>query len=271
MIPQRFAAVVATVACMAVVHATAEAQQGVVQQPEFRQFAVPTTVLVPDRGAAFLGGTSNGGQAQAVYGPVPMARSGAMGSGSSSVHVRAYVHDFRAMDKAILGQAARATTVDPRPPASPKSPFRGLPRANAAAKGQPLAHLRADVEAALRAEASVTGAADQAAAIRQLIALHDRIVADPRHATSVAVRGLGRRVAIHLVQTHDKLQATAAGGNAAEARALIDLIQATISPETWDINGGRRSIVYFANGHALVVSAPGNVHDDLGGLLQQLR
>jgi hypothetical protein len=76
---------------------------------------------------------------------------------------------------------------------------------------------------------------------------------------------------MRLVETHDTLVATAAGGDAAEAQALIDLIQATISPETWDINGGRGSIVYFANGHALVVSAPGDVHDDLGGLLRQLR
>jgi len=33
----------------------------------------------------------------------------------------------------------------------------------------------------------------------------------------------------------------------------------------------RGCIVYFANGHGLVVLAPDDVHDDLGGLLRQLR
>lgn len=256
---------------LSVVHSTTSAQQVVVQQPEFRQFAAPTTVLVPDRGAALLGGTSGATRGQSVYGPVPMGRAGGAGTGSSSVQVRAYVHDFQAMDEALLGQTSRATPVTPSSASPRRSPFQGLPRAAAPEKHPPLAHLRTDVESALRDEAAASDVAEHGAAIRRLVELHDQIVADPRHATNVSIRGLGRRLAMRLVETHDTLVATAAGGNAAEAQALIDLIQATISPETWDINGGRGSIVYFANGHALVVRAPGNVHDDLGGLLRQLR
>jgi hypothetical protein len=252
-------------------HPCATAQQVVVQQPEFRQFAVPTTVLVPDRGAALLGGTIGAARGQSIYGPVPMARAGAAGTGSSSVQVRAYVHDFQAMDAKLLGQAAGAALVTPAAAPRRRSPFHGLPGAAAPLKHPPLAHLRTDVESALRDEAAASDVAEHGAAIRRLVELHDQIIGDPRHATNVSIRGLGRRLAMRLVETHDTLVATAAGGDAAEAQALIDLIQATISPETWDINGGRGSIVYFANGHALVVRAPGDVHDDLGGLLRQLR
>ncbi len=120
--------------CVGIVSAVASAQQVVVQQPEFRQFAVPTTVLVPDRGAALLGGTSGAGRGQSIYGPVPMARAGAVGTGSSSVQVRAYVHDFQAMDAKLLGREPSAPTVStqPRPP---RSPFRGLPRGPVAPPG----------------------------------------------------------------------------------------------------------------------------------------
>lgn len=52
---------------------------------------------------------------------------------------------------------------------------------------------------------------------------------------------------------------------------LVDLIQRTISPTTWDINGGNGSVVYFAPRHAIVVSAPANVHDQVGDVLGQLR
>jgi hypothetical protein len=52
---------------------------------------------------------------------------------------------------------------------------------------------------------------------------------------------------------------------------LVDIIQRTISPETWDINGGNGSVVYFAPLRVLVVSAPGTVHDQVGDVLGQLR
>jgi hypothetical protein len=52
---------------------------------------------------------------------------------------------------------------------------------------------------------------------------------------------------------------------------LVDLIQRVISPGTWDINGGRGAIVYFAQQRVLVVSAPDEIHNDVSGLLGQLR
>jgi hypothetical protein len=37
------------------------------------------------------------------------------------------------------------------------------------------------------------------------------------------------------------------GGVAANAQNLIDLIQTTIAPDSWEINGGKGSIFYFPN------------------------
>jgi hypothetical protein len=51
---------------------------------------------------------------------------------------------------------------------------------------------------------------------------------------------------------------------------LVDLIQKTISPATWDVNGGPGSIYYWRNQRAIVVSAPGEVHEEIGGLLEQM-
>ena len=83
----------------------AMAQQVVVQQPAFQQFAAPPTVLVPDRGEAFLGGTRGGIRARGVQGPIPLGSSRAAGGGASIASTRVYVHDFRAMDEAILREA----------------------------------------------------------------------------------------------------------------------------------------------------------------------
>jgi len=52
---------------------------------------------------------------------------------------------------------------------------------------------------------------------------------------------------------------------------LVDLIHAVIQPSTWDINGGPGSVVYYRNFRVLVVTAPSEVHADLGDLLGQLR
>ena len=52
---------------------------------------------------------------------------------------------------------------------------------------------------------------------------------------------------------------------------LIELIQRTISPNSWDVNGGLSTIRYWRPGMALVVRAPQQVHEDLSPLLGGLR
>lgn len=51
---------------------------------------------------------------------------------------------------------------------------------------------------------------------------------------------------------------------------LVDLIQRTIAPNTWDINGGPGSIYYWYPGRAIVVRQMGEVHGQITDLLEQM-
>jgi hypothetical protein len=52
---------------------------------------------------------------------------------------------------------------------------------------------------------------------------------------------------------------------------LVRLIEHTIAPDFWEVNGGPGSIFYYAPLHALVVSATDDVHGHVGGVLDGLR
>ena len=60
------------------------------------------------------------------------------------------------------------------------------------------------------------------------------------------------------------------GQNADYGLQLVDLIQRTIAPSTWDVNGGLGSIYYFRPLRALVVRQTDEVHGRIGDALQQL-
>jgi hypothetical protein len=63
-------------------------------------------------------------------------------------------------------------------------------------------------------------------------------------------------------------------GNAAlpdNGPALVALIQRTISPGTWDVNGGEGTVQYYRPLRVLVIRAPSAVHDNVGGVLGGLR
>ena len=66
--------------------------------------------------------------------------------------------------------------------------------------------------------------------------------------------------------------ARAAGqnANADNGQQLVDLIQNTISPKSWDVNGGNCSIYYWQQQHAIVVRATGDVHGQISDTLEQL-
>jgi len=61
--------------------------------------------------------------------------------------------------------------------------------------------------------------------------------------------------------------------NAATAdngQALVDLIQNTIAPKSWDVNGGNGSISYWQQQHAIVVRDTSEVHGEISDALDQL-
>ncbi len=67
----------------------------------------------------------------------------------------------------------------------------------------------------------------------------------------------------------------ALGGGAFRApdhgEELIELIQSVIRPESWDVNGGLGTIYYWYPGRAMVIRQTDEVHEQIGGLLGQLR
>jgi hypothetical protein len=58
---------------------------------------------------------------------------------------------------------------------------------------------------------------------------------------------------------------------AANGQALVELIQDTIAPDSWDIRGGPGSIVYYNPLRCLVVRQTGEGHDALSDLLGAAR
>jgi hypothetical protein len=89
----------------------------VVQLPTFRFFGLSTTVSVPDRGSASLGGVSRSATSRSEHGlpilsRVPVAgrtfgnRAIAGRTETSGASVSAYIHDFETMEEERLGQAA---------------------------------------------------------------------------------------------------------------------------------------------------------------------
>lgn len=98
--------------------ATAHAQQQAtaVQLPTYSFFGLNTTVSVPDQGAAYLGGIKRAASGRNELG-VPMIgklpffgrpftnRSIGLERSAMNMHVTATIHDFEAMEEALLGQA----------------------------------------------------------------------------------------------------------------------------------------------------------------------
>jgi hypothetical protein len=61
------------------------------------------------------------------------------------------------------------------------------------------------------------------------------------------------------------------GGIASDAQQLIDLIQATIEPDSWAINGGKGTLYFYSPLNVLVIRQTAEVHEQIGGTLGQLR
>jgi len=64
----------------------------------------------------------------------------------------------------------------------------------------------------------------------------------------------------------------AAGGNPQnEGQELVQLIESTIAPASWETRGGPGVIKYWAPGHALVIRQTREVHEQIGGAVGAMR
>ncbi len=93
--------------CAMVLLTAANLAAQVVELPSFQSFGTSTTVVVPDRGAASLGGINSAASGQNQFGGLPGNRSRSTTGQATSATVTAYVHDFDAWDQALLAEAAR--------------------------------------------------------------------------------------------------------------------------------------------------------------------
>jgi hypothetical protein len=85
---------------------TASAQSITVQQPVVQTFSVDTVVTVPDRGSTLLGSMSSAGDSRSQYGFNPFGSSIGGYRNHSSAHATVYIHDFAAMDEALLNSGS---------------------------------------------------------------------------------------------------------------------------------------------------------------------
>jgi hypothetical protein len=132
---------IAIAGLMTAVSTAADAQ--VVQQPVVSGFSVDTVVSVPDRGAAFSGGVLSGQSGSRSAGPLRGASSIGRSFQGAATETRVFIHDFEAMDAALLSQgqppaagAARstapgATAVLIGPTSRPQMPVTRAERARA--------------------------------------------------------------------------------------------------------------------------------------------
>ncbi|MCA9021248.1 MAG: hypothetical protein KDA74_13955, partial [Planctomycetaceae bacterium] len=76
-----------------------------IQQPIVQQFSAGTTLTVPDRGTALLGGFHSGAIRSRQTGPFRQGSHYGHAFQSSTSSVSVYIHDFEAMDRMLLNSA----------------------------------------------------------------------------------------------------------------------------------------------------------------------
>jgi len=77
-----------------------------VQLPTFSFFSISTTVMVPDSGTGFIGGVGRG--ASGLHSNGLGSRAGASGLDAGGMSIGVQIHDFKAMDRALLGDKKAA-------------------------------------------------------------------------------------------------------------------------------------------------------------------
>jgi hypothetical protein len=150
--------------------------------------------------------------------------------------------------------------------------------------------LRQAVRMALRSSALRGGTVASDQSVTRLVSLYKQVQQDTelpaaeRERLRLALRGSLSRISQALQRRHPDIlaqqfplggQPAAQGAAAAQpvdhGQELVELIESTIFPMKWDTNGGQGTIRYWPMGHALVVRQTGDVHEDLGRLLEDLR
>jgi len=166
-----------------------DASAQTVQLPTFSFTGVGTTVMVPDRGAAYLGGINRSAEGRSEFGVPGLAFPGFQSRGigqdrsATSFWASATIHDFDAMDQALLNT--------PSPNGFARSSYsgmsRGLPETPATIAGRTFQRNTANLAGNWRAEPDASSPVSNAAAEQANRATRQAIRAD--EAVSFFARG----------------------------------------------------------------------------------
>jgi len=100
------------------------AQATTVQLPTFSFFSVATTVSVPDRGSALLGGVTRASEARSDFGVPCLGGLPFLGRGfhstaigrqvsAGTMRISVQVHDFEGMERSLLGNSTAGVALPP--------------------------------------------------------------------------------------------------------------------------------------------------------------
>lgn len=115
--------------------------------------------------------------------------------------------------------------------------------------------------------------ADRRREADKLFELRTKVVAEKGFSSTERDRWLARLKGRLSRLADDLRRDAAARGGAAQddGQALVELIEATIAPQSWDVNGGPGTIRYWPAWHVLVVRQTEDVHEQIGGVVYGLR
>jgi hypothetical protein len=145
----------AIIAMAILISSSATAQ--VVQLPSMSTFSVETSVLVPDSGAAYLGGVNRSSHWMSSrgpgWGPLGRNRGTAAGASAGGMMVRATIIDNDELDKLVLEEAAAIRAEKGIGPPDHSRPTIAVPRDSAAMSVAAIKRELAAEDAAAEAEA----------------------------------------------------------------------------------------------------------------------
>lgn len=173
-------------------HAQAPA---VVQLPSFSSFGVNTSVSVPDRGSASLGGIGRSSAGSTAFGPAFGPRNRASGSNlsASKTSASAAVHDFDALDRDTLAKAGRKS-------AEASLANRRLAAARQSTAGQ----VPPGSVAEARRQQAADAAAQQAEAVQNVKRARDAAAAGKPNAAAMFFKLAGKQASSELKSQIDK-------------------------------------------------------------------
>ncbi|MGE0605490.1 MAG: hypothetical protein AB7O62_00075 [Pirellulales bacterium] len=103
----------------------------------------------------------------------------------------------------------------------------------------------------------------------RLLKIRDQVQADAKKSQQKSARDKSNGITASSAEQ----PGNAAGGLAQQdlGQELVELIERTIKPESWESNGGNGVIIYFASLHVLVIRQTDEVHEAIGGVVHGLR